>query len=269
MDNAQGQNFRVFCRCKSQEWRNVSAGTSGQSLRGSCFSPDGETFDPGVFPGTFWNYRFQNRPYCPWSFFGHDPRFHRILQRPHLCSVRTFHTDSKMGRDPVSAIDDRTDCCCQLDRRNLKRLAKRYSGKLHLPHIFRVMHDRSRFSRKINSCFFQKPELFEIFIIILYSQPQPHFNKHRVAGVLSSLHKVLCTMSGPLCTVYPPVLHHFIPRAEKTVFRWHNSFFQSRCHGDNLKSRTWFISIVQTGISPHLVQKILLLFSIWRRFFCV
>ena len=122
-----------------------------------------------------------------------------------------------MRCDPVSAIDDPTDGCCKLDRCDLKRLAKGYRGKLHLSHIFGVMHDRSCLSRKIYPCFFQKSELFKIFVITVCSKPQAHLNKYRVAGVLGTFYKTLRTMSCSLCTVDPPVLHHLIARTEKTI----------------------------------------------------
>ena len=76
-------------------------------------------------------------------------------------------------------------------------------------------------------------------------------------------------MSCSLCTVDPPVLHHLIARTEKTILCWHHSFLQPCCHSDDLKSRARFIGIIQTGVSPHPVQKILLLFSLCCCFFCI
>ena len=37
----------------------------------------------------------------------------------------------------------------------------------------------------------QKAKLSEIFIVTINSQPQPYFNKHRITGVLRSLHEIL------------------------------------------------------------------------------
>ena len=44
------------------------------------------------------------------------------------------------------------------------------------------------------------------------------------------------------------------------IFRSHNSLFQCRCGCDDLKCRSRFIRIIDTSISPHLIQKILPVF---------
>ena len=162
-----------------------------------------------------------------------------------------------MRCDPPPPIDQRTDCGRQLNWRNLKRLAKSNCCQLHIPHIFHFMHDRSSLSRQIYTCLLQKSKLLEIMIIVFHPKSQTHFNKNRIAGILGTFHKALGTVSCSPCTVNPPVIHQLIPRTEKSVIYGNHASLQTCRHGNDLKGRTGLICIVQAGISPHLVQKIL------------
>ena len=94
-------------------------------------------------------------------------------------------------------------------------------------------------------------------IIVFHSKSQTHFNKNRIAGILGTFHKALGTVSCSPCTVNPPVIHQLIPGTEKSVIYVTPASLQTCRHGNDLKGRTGLICIVQAGISPHLVQKIL------------
>ena len=95
----------------------------------------------------------------------------------YISSLRILHGHSEMRCYAVSAIDQGTDGRRKLDGRNLKGLSKSNGSKLHISHIFLLVHDRSCLSRKIYACFFHKSELLKIFIIIINPQTEPYLNK--------------------------------------------------------------------------------------------
>ena len=132
-----------------------------------------------------------------------------------------------MGRDPPASIDQRTDRCRKLNRCDLKGLAKGYRCQFDFSHVFHLVHDRSGFSRKIYTGFRQKAKLFKVFIITFHPQPQPHFNKHGVTGVLSTLHEILGSVPDSFRTVDAAVLHDLITRTVELVIRRNDAFFQS------------------------------------------
>ena len=58
-------------------------------------------------------------------------------------------------------------------------------------------------------------------------------------------------MSSCFMTTDPPIFHYPETRTAEWIRQLNYSFFQScsRCY--DLKSRTWFIGIIDTGIAPH------------------
>ena len=147
-------------------------------------------------------------------------------------------------------------------------MTKRYCSQFHVSHIFHFVHNGPGFSRKINPGFFKKAKLLEIFIIIFHPQTKPHLNKNRIAGILRSFYKILGSVASSIGAVDPSVIHQLITWTVKPVIYGNHSFLKTCRHGDDFKSRSRLIGIVQTGISPHLVQKILDLLRIHSRSVC-
>ena len=139
-----------------------------------------------------------------------------------------------MRRNTSSSVDQRTYCCCQLNRCDLKRLPKRNCCQLYLSHIFLLMHDCSCFSRKIDTGFIQKTKLSEVLIITFHAKPESYFNKHRVAGILCSFYEILSSVTGSLGTMYPAILYQLISRTVETIVCRDNTCFQSSGHSNNV-----------------------------------
>ena len=53
------------------------------------------------------------------------------------------------------------------------------------------MHDRSCLARKVYACHIHQPELPEIVVEPVHSQPQPDINEYRIARILNALDKSL------------------------------------------------------------------------------
>ena len=94
-------------------------------------------------------------------------------------------------------------------------------------------------------------------IIAIHAKSQANFYKYRITGILGSFYKILGTMAPSVSTVDSSVIYQLVSRTVKSVFQRNYLFFQSGCHGDDLKGRARFIGIIKAGISPHPVQKIL------------
>ena len=56
IDNDKSEHFRIVCRCKSQKGCNILICTSWQCLGSRCLSSDRNTFDRGIFSGSFTDY---------------------------------------------------------------------------------------------------------------------------------------------------------------------------------------------------------------------
>ena len=100
-----------------------------------------------------------------------------------------------MRGDSPSSVHQRTHRGCQLYGGNLKGLSKRHGSQLHKTNILFFMHDGGGFSRKVNSCPVQQTKLFQVMKKPIHSQPESHFNKYRVTGILCCLQKALRPMS--------------------------------------------------------------------------
>ncbi len=122
------------------------------------------------------------------------------------------------------------------------------------------MHDRCCLARKIDPGFAKQSELLKIMIKIVCAKPQSQFDKYRVTGIHNSLGKGLRPVSCRFMTSDPAVLHDFISGTVKRIVHCHHLLFQCRSRGNDLEGRSRFVSIIDTGISPHLIQKILLFF---------
>ena len=167
-----------------------------------------------------------------------------------------------MRSDPFPPIYQRAYCCCHLHRCHLKRLSKRHRCQLYLPYVFLLVHDRCSLSRKIYTCLPHQSEFFKIFIKILCSKPHPYFNKNRITGILHPLYKSLRSMSSRPRTPDPTVFHKLVSGTVKSIFFFDHSLFQRRRSSKYLKDRSWFISIIDTPVPPHLIQHCLFFFII-------
>ncbi len=139
----------------------------------------------------------------------------------------------------------------QLNRCNLKRLAKGNGSQFHRSDIFHLVHNGSRLSRQVNPCFIQKAELSEIRIVSLHTNAQPNCDEDRVTGIHGSLHKVFCPVASHFMAAYPAVLHHDKSRTVKGIRRLDHAGFQSRSRRHDLKRRSRLIGVIDTAISPH------------------
>ena len=119
------------------------------------------------------------------------------------------------------------------------------------------MHDGSSFPGKVNPGLLEQSKLLEILIVIIHTQPKPHLDKYRVAGVHSALYKVFSPVPCPLMAVDPSVLHDFKSGTGKGILHADHPLGKTCCHGDDLKGGTRLIGIVDGQISPHLVTGIL------------
>ena len=162
------------------------------------------------------------------------------------------------------SVDQRTYRCRHLHRRNLEGLPKTHRCQLYRTDVFLLMHDCSCFSWKIYPCQIQQSKLFKILAELIHTESQTDVDKYRVTGILNSLHKCFRSMSSYFVTSDLPILHHPISRTLKSVIQFHYACFQTGRGRNNLKSRPWLISIVNTAISPHLIQEFLLLLRIFR-----
>ena len=165
-----------------------------------------------------------------------------------------------MRCDGIASVDEGGNRRRKADRRHLKGLPEGNSRKLHRSDVLRLMHDRSRFPGQIHSCLFQQVELFKIAVVVFRAQSQTHRDEHRVAGIHGRLHKCLRSMARDLVAADSPVLHHHVSRTVKGVLHGHHAFLQRGRRGDGFENRTRLIGIADTGIAPHLIQKILLFF---------
>ena len=163
-----------------------------------------------------------------------------------------------MRGNPPAAVNNRAYCRGKLNGRNLKRLSKGNRGKLHFPYIFFFVHNGCRFSGKVYPRFFHQAKLLKVAVIIIHTKTQSHLNKHRVAGIHRTLHKIFRTVSCSFMAMNTSVLHHLKAWAGKSVIRMHNSLRKPCCHGDDFESRTGLISIINRQISPHLITGVLL-----------
>ena len=75
------------------------------------------------------------------------------------------------------------------DRRQLKRLAKGHSCKLHCTYILLPMHDRRGLTGYIDPRLAHNAELLQIVKHVIHSQPCSNLHKNRITGILHSLHK--------------------------------------------------------------------------------
>ena len=162
-----------------------------------------------------------------------------------------------MRRNQRASINHTAYCTEQLQRGNLKGLAKRHSCQLHRLYIFLFVNNGGGFSGNIHTCLFHQTKLSQILIKIIHSHSGSHLNKHRIAGIHSGLHKILTAMSYCLVTSYPPVLHHLVSRTVKIVINTHHPALQPGSSCDNFKSGARFIGIVDALITPHFIQGIL------------
>ncbi len=64
-------------------------------------------------------------------------------------------------------------------------------------------------------------------------------------------------MSSYLMTADLPILYHPVARTAKGILKSYRSRFQTGRRRDRLERRTRLISIVDTAVPPHLVQRIL------------
>ena len=172
-------------------------------------------------------------------------------------SLRILHRYTKMRNHSGSAIDQRRYGRNKLDRCNLERLTKWNGCQFYLSDIFLFMHNRCCFSRKIDPGLSQQAELLKIMIKIFCTKAQSQFYKHRITGIHNPLGECLCPVSRCLVTADPAILHDFISRTVKGIVHSHHALFQCRSCSNDLKCRTWFIRIINTGIAPHLIQQIL------------
>ena len=167
------------------------------------------------------------------------------------------HIRCDMRRHHFSTVDERRDRRRQADRRDLEGLAECHRRKLNLSDVFLLVHNRRCLARQIDPRLFHQTEIPEVITELFHTEPQPHFNEHRVARVLRALHEVFGSVSRPLVAVDPAVLHDFVAGTEKRIVRRHNALRKSRRHRDDLKGRSRLVRIVDAGIPPHLVQQIL------------
>ena len=121
------------------------------------------------------------------------------------------------------------------------------------------MHDGGGLAGQIDSRLSLQAKLFKILVVIIHSQALAHIDQNRVAGVHHSLQKCLGTMAPHLVTPDLPVLHDPEAGTGEMVFQIHHSRFQPRGGRHDLKRGAWLVSIVDAGITPHLVQQLLLL----------
>ena len=165
-----------------------------------------------------------------------------------------------MGCDGIASVDEGRNCRSKTDWRHLKRLAEGNGGKLHRSDVLHFVHDGSRLAGQIHSCFFQQVELFKIAVVVFCAKPQSYRDEHRIAGIHGRLHKGLRTMACRLVAADPPVLHHHVSRTVEGVLHGHHAFLQRGCRSDGFENGTRFVGIADAGISPHLIQEILLFF---------
>ena len=163
-----------------------------------------------------------------------------------------------MGRDPCSAIHNGSRSGNQLDRRDLKRLAKGNGSQFHKPHIFLFVHDGSCLSRQVDARFFPQAKLIKILAVPVNAKALAHINKYRIAGIHGSLQKSLPSMSSYFVTADFAVLHHPEARAGKLIRQRYHSRLQSCRRGNDLKGRPRLVGIIDGRIPPHLVQPLLL-----------
>ena len=122
------------------------------------------------------------------------------------------------------------------------------------------MHDCSCLSREIHPGFFHQAELLEIIAEPLRSQSEPDLHKNRITGILHSFHECLRPVSSYFVAPDSPILYNLISRAHKCIIQIDYPFFQAGAGGDDLKGGSRFIGIIDTPVSPHLIQKFLLFF---------
>ena len=93
-----------------------------------------------------------------------------------------------------------------------------------------------------------------------FSQAEADIHKYRIAGILYSFHKGFHSMSAHLMTSDLPVFHNPISGTYKRIIQTHHAFLQTCRGSNNFKSRARFVGIIDTSVSPHLVQCILKFF---------
>ena len=184
----------------------------------------------------------------------------RIREPFYLRPLPVGRHHGKVRGYAVSSINNRRNCRGKLYGRDLERLTEGDCCKLHRLHVLHFVHNGSRFPGQIHTGFIFKAKPGKILIILLYSQPQPHRNKHRITAIHGGLNKILSAVPHGFVAADPSVLYHNKSRAAKPVFRGHHTFLQSGGGSDDLKGRTRFIGIVDTAVPPHLIQFFLLLF---------
>ena len=156
-----------------------------------------------------------------------------------------------MRRHPFSAVDKRGHRHRQLYRRDLKRLSEGNGRQLYEADVVFFVHDRSRFSRQIDSGLIEQSELLEILIVFIHAEPQSHRDKDRITGIHRCLYEIFRPVSGNLMTSDAPVFHHHISRTVKRIVYRHNALFQRGRSRHRLKSRTGLIGIVDAAVPPH------------------
>ena len=162
-----------------------------------------------------------------------------------------FH--SKMGRNPVSSIDNGRHRRNQLNGRNLERLSKGHRGQFHKSHILLFVHDGAGFSWQVNPRLFLQAKLLKIVIIPVNPQPLPYINKYRIAGIHHSLKKGFPSMSPCFVASDFPVLYNPESGTGKMILQPHGSCLQTGCRSYDFKGRARFICIINGRIPPHPV----------------
>ena len=166
-----------------------------------------------------------------------------------------------MGFHQITAVDQRRECCNDLNTGAVKCLSKRHGCQFCRTNTFFAMELTSCFTGQVNASIITETKFSLVFVEFICPQQICNLDNAHITGLRHNLFYIDISVTAYQVTFDAVTADVCIPITLETGVWCNNTFLQCSCYQHGFENRPGFVGIADTEVFPHGIQVFQLFFT--------